>query len=60
MSSNGIYTATITLAIMVVFLDGAALAGMVTAGLERLASPPALILGTVAGLAVLSFRPSRG
>lgn len=60
MSAKGIYTATITLAIMVAFLDGAALAGLVAAGLERLASPTALVLGTMAGLAVLTFRPSRG
>lgn len=60
MSSNGICTAAISFAIMVAVFDGAALAGLLSAGLERLASPTTLILGTMAGLAAMTFRPTRG
>lgn len=60
MSSNGIYTAAISFAIMVAVFDGAALAGFLSAGLERLASPATLLLGTVAGIAAMTLRPTRG
>lgn len=60
MSSSGIYTAAISLAIMAALFDGAALAGFVASGLDRLASPTTLILGTMAGLAAVTFRPTRG
>ena len=60
MSSNGIYTAAISFAIMAALFDGAALADLVASGLDRLASPTTLILGTMAGLAAVTFRPTRG
>jgi hypothetical protein len=60
MSSSGIYTAAISFAIMAALFDGAALAGFVASGLDRLASPTTLILGTMAGLAAVTFRPTRG
>jgi hypothetical protein len=60
MSSSGIYTAAISFAIMATLSDGAAVAGFVASGLDRLASPTTLILGTMAGLAAVTFRPTRG
>lgn len=60
MSSNGIPTAAISLAIMVAIFDGAAITGFVASGLERIASPTTLILGTMAGLAVMTIRTTRG
>ena len=60
MSSNGICTAAISFAIMVAYFEGAALAGLLSTGLERLASPATFILGAVAGLAAVTFRPTRG
>lgn len=60
MSSSGIFTAAISFAIMVAYFEGAALAGFVASGLDRLASPTTLLLGTMAGLAAMTFRPTRG
>lgn len=60
MSSSGICTAAISFAVMVAIFDGAALAGFLASGLDRLASPTTVILGTVAGLAAMTFRPNRG
>ena len=60
MSSSGIFTAAISFAIMAAYFDGATVAGFVSSGLDHLASPTTLLLGTMAGLAAMTCRPTRG
>jgi len=62
MSTSGIRTAALTLAILVVATEGAAIARRLSGwggDLDRLASPSAILLGTVAGLALVCCRSAR-
>ena len=62
MSISGIRTAALTLAILVVATEGAAIAARLSGlgeKLDRLTSPSAIMLGAVAGLALLLCRSAR-
>ena len=62
MSISGIRTAALTLAVLLVATEGGSIAALVTGlgkGLGNLVSPSFAMLGAVAGLALIAFRPSR-
>lgn len=62
MTISGIRTAALTLTILVVATEGAAIAAHLSGlgeKLDRLTSPSAIVLGAVAGLALVFCRSAR-